>query len=307
MSIDSLLNRYALTAKSEGKSPATIEHTTRVVKFFTEFLGGIADVRTVTGDDLRRFILALQQKDKWSGLVQAKPQKITGTSVNTYIRGIKAFWHWLETEGIIKQNPLAKVPTPKPAKKLPKVLTEDELARVFKACQGNDRDMAIVQLLADSGMRLGELVNLDYTDFNGKDDILKVRGKVGERPVFITDDTRAAIELYTIDARPAPKGTNRLFLTYDGYPLTTDRVQKILARLGKKAGLSTRLAPHKIRHTTATMMLKAGANLETVRRTLGHRQISTTEEYLHLTDRDVAEAHRQYSPVGRLTRKPGRS
>ena len=96
MGIDSLLNRYALAAKAEGKSRATIEHTTRVVGFFTDFLGGISDVRSVKSDDLRRFALTLQQKDKWSGRAQAKPQKITGTSVNTYVRGVKTFWRWLE-------------------------------------------------------------------------------------------------------------------------------------------------------------------------------------------------------------------
>jgi site-specific recombinase XerD len=303
MSIDSLLNRYALTAKSEGKSPATIEHTTRVVRFFTDFLGGITDVRTVKADDLRRFVLALQQKDKWSGTAQAKPQKITGTSVNTYIRGVKSFWRWLEREDLIKTNPVANVPAPKLPKRLPKVLTEDELARVFKAAfASDDRDRAIVYLLADSGMRLGELVKLNMEDFDGKGNVLKVSGKTGERAVFITDATHGAVGVYCMDVRPKPVRENRLFLTHDGYPLTTYRVQKILVRIGKKAGLTIRLSPHKIRHTTATMMLRAGANLETVRRTLGHTQIATTERYLHLTDRDVAEAHRQYSPVARLKR-----
>jgi site-specific recombinase XerD len=300
MGIDSLLNRYALAAKAEGKSLATIEHTTRLVRFFADFLGGIIDVRSVNSNDLRRFALTLQQKDKWSGRAQAKPQKITGTSVNTYVRGVKTFWRWLEREGIIRKNPLADVPAPKVSKKLPKILTEDELVRVFKACLGNDRDSAIVQLLADSGMRLGELVNLDHDDFNGKGNVLRVTGKTGERPVFITNDTNAIISMYCVDERPEPLAEDKLFLTYDGRPLTSGRVQKILDGIGKRAGLSQRLGPHKIRHTVATMMLRNGANLETVRRTLGHTQISTTERYLHLTDRDIAEAHKQFSPVTKL-------
>ena len=192
------------------------------------------------------------------------------------------------------------MPAPKLPKKLPKVLSEDELVRVFKACLGSDRDSAIVQLLADSGMRLGELVNLNHDDFNGKGNVLKVTGKTGERPVFITNYTNAVISMYCVEERPEPVAEDKLFLTRDGRPLTTGRVQKILEGIGRKAGLSQRLGPHKIRHTTATMMLRNGANLETVRRTLGHTEIATTEIYLHLTDRDVAEAHKQFSPVTKL-------
>lgn len=91
-----------------------------------------------------------------------------------------------------------------------------------------------------------------------------------------------------------------MFLTEDGRPLTASRIQKILERIGKKAGIKRRLSPHKLRHSYATVSLKNGANLDYVRRTLGHTDITTTEVYLELTDADVQQAHKKFSPIANL-------
>ena len=103
--------------------------------------------------------------------------------------------------------------------------------------------------------------------------------------------------------RPEPVGEDWLFLTDDGRPLTNQRVQKMLNTIGKKAGLNKRLCPHRLRHTAATLSLKYGANLDYVRRILGHTDIKTTEVYLGICDADVAEAHRKFSPVANLAKK----
>jgi site-specific recombinase XerD len=142
MSVEVLLTRYGLSARAEGLSPKTVSHVRLGVRLFDDFLGGIPDVRKVSADDLRRFIIALQQRPKWQGMRQSNGQNISPTAINTYTRAVKSFWSWLLRESIIKSNPLADVKAPKAGKRLPKVLTEDELRRVLKVASQNDRDYA---------------------------------------------------------------------------------------------------------------------------------------------------------------------
>lgn len=170
----------------------------------------------------------------------------------------------------------------------------------------SSRDLAIVQLLLDSGMRLGELVGLNRDDIDDKSGSVRVFGKGSkERIVFITPETALSIIMYCVEDRPEPRTDNRLFLTVDGYLLTGGRVQKILERIGRRAGIKTRLSPHKLRHSYATLSLRHGANLWYVRRTLGHTDIKTSEIYLSLTDADVAMAHKKFSPVANLAMRKG--
>jgi len=244
----------------------------------------------IIADDLKRFIVALQDKTKWSGTPQANGKHLSGTSINTYVRGVKSFWSWLKREGIIKNNPLASVPAPKIPKKLPKILTEDELIRVLKIASRDDRDYAIISLLLDSGIRLGELTRLTPDDVSN-DGRVKVFGKGSkERYAFISEKTWVAIVMYLCDSRPKPVAENRLFLTSDGYPLNNNRVQKILERIGKKAGISQRLSPHKLRHTFATSLLEKGANIKLVQALLGHADLGTTQVYLSLVDQGLHDA-----------------
>ncbi|MEE9528520.1 MAG: tyrosine-type recombinase/integrase, partial [Dehalococcoidia bacterium] len=121
-----------------------------------------------------------------------------------------------------------------------------------------------------------------------------------ERVVYFSPQTAAAIETYRFN-RPDPMAEPHLFLTRDGYPLTGTRIQKILERVGKQAGLSQRLSPHKLRHTFATMSLKYGSNLEYIRIMLGHSDIRTTQNaYLNVASEDIAKSSRKTSPVANL-------
>ncbi len=121
-----------------------------------------------------------------------------------------------------------------------------------------------------------------------------------ERYAYFSAPTAAAIEAYRF-VRPQPLAAARLFLTQDGYPLTAKRVQKILERVGKKAGISQRLSPHKLRHSFATWSLKHGSNLEYISIMLGHSDIRTTSKaYLHVAGTDVAEVSKRTSPVVNL-------
>ena len=302
MSIQNLLQRYSLDVRARGGSEETIQHTVMVMKFFTDFMGGIDNVTELEGDDLKRFIVYLRQKKKWSGLPHVKDEKLGATAINTYVRALKGFFSWLEREHIIEVNPFSKVPTPKPPKVLPKIFTEQEMKAVFQAVASKPREMALILLFLDSGITLSEIKDLPDTRVDTVNGTLRVfREKTQkERVVYFSSQTAAAIETYRFN-RPDPMAEPHLFLTHDGYPLTGTRIQKILERVGKQAGLSQRLSPHKLRHTFATMSLKYGSNLEYIRIMLGHSDIRTTQNaYLNVASEDIAKSSRKTSPVANL-------
>ncbi len=302
MSIANLLQRYSLDVRARGGSEETIQHTVMVMKFFTDFMGGIDDVTELEADDLRRFIVYLRQKKKWSGLPHVKDEKLGATAVNTYVRALKGFFNWLERESIIEVNPFSKVTTPKAPRVLPQVFTEQEMKAVFQVVASKPREMALILLFLDTGITLSEIEDLTDTRVDTLNGTLRVfREKTRkERVAYFSPQTAAAIETYRF-SRPDPMAEPRLFLTHDGYPLTGTRIQKILERVGKQARLSQRLSPHKLRHTFATMSLKHGSNLEYIRIMLGHSDIRTTQKaYLNVASEDIAKSTKKTSPVANL-------
>jgi site-specific recombinase XerD len=299
MGIQNLLQKYSLDVRARGGSEDTIQHTTMVIKFFTDFMGGIDDVTKLEADDLKRFIVYLRQKKKWSGLPHVKDEKLSGTAVNTYIRALKGFFNWLELESIIEVNPFSKVPTPKLPKVLPKVFTDQGMQTVIETVASKPRETALIHLFLDSGITLSEISDLTDTRVDTHNGTLRVfREKTQkERIVYFSPQTAVAIETYRFN-RPDPMTEPRLFLTHDGYPLTGTKIQKILERVGKQAGFSHRLSPHKLRHTFATMTLNNGSNLEYIRIMLGHSDIRTTQNtYLNVASDVIAKSFKKTSPV----------
>jgi len=270
-------------------------------------MGGIDDVTRITGDDLRRFIVALKGKTAWENLPQGTGRSLSLTTINTYVRAIKSFWSWLQEDGTISNNPLANVPAPRIPKRLPKVYSEEELRKLLRFVSSYPRERAIIQLLLDSGIRLSELTGLTVGDIDISTGRVKVFGKGGkERFTYISSATSLSIYDYLHVNRPQPKSEDRLFLSVDGRPLAAKRLQKILEVIGYKAGLQIRLSSHKLRHTYATLCLKNGNNLEYVRITLGHSDIRTTSNaYLAASDTDVANACKKFSPLANLSKGIG--
>ena len=296
-----LLARYALVARAQGLSPKTINHTTRSVRFFHTFLGDPKDIRSIQADDLRRFIIADQQRDRWPGRAR-RLQKLSPTSINTYVRAIKGYWSWMKREGLVEHDSLKEVVPPKLAHRLPKTFSEEELKKVFAVVTNQPREKAMLSLFLDSGITLQEIIALKTSDLNLTEGNAHVfREKTArERYVYFSPPTALNIERYLLQ-RPEHWQDDHLFLTRDGQPLQPHRVQEILVRVGRKAGLTQRLSPHKLRHTFATLSLKYGSNLEYIRIQLGHSDIKTTSKfYLHASNSDVRQSHQKSSPVTNL-------
>jgi site-specific recombinase XerD len=302
MKLEEALGRYELATRASGYSANTIAHVKRCTGFFAEYLGGIEDVGQVSADDLRRFLSVLRDRQAGQGMTLDKERKLSLTSINTYARAIKSFWSWMEREGIVRENTLASVPAPKKAKTIPEIYSESELRTLFGTVHGMPRERAMVEIILDSGIRLGELSSLKVTDVEFKTGRLRVLGKGNkERFAYFSPATAESIGRYMERVRPKPSQGDYVFLTEKGHPLSGRAIQTILERTGRKAGLSKRLSPHKLRHTYATLALKYGGNLEYIRITLGHTDIKTTSQaYLNVADSDIAVAHLKFSPMANL-------
>lgn len=304
--ISDALAAYRICAQAEGKSPKTIRWIMSSVTYFSDFMGPKQEINSITANDLRRFIIALQRSTKFRNHPYNKPipEKLSPQTIETYARAIRAFFGHLEREELISHNPMLKVKMPKVPKKVVPTLSEREveklLAQPDRYTDAGFRDYALLLAFVDTAARLSELVELKEADVDLDNGYLKVMGKGGrERYIPFGLKVSKGLLKYRIKHRPQPLGTDRFWLTVGGYPLNADRIEKIVTSYGKKAGLE-RCYPHKLRHTSSVMYLRNGGDPFSLQKKLGHSSLQMTRHYANLADSDVRAQHMKYGVVDRL-------
>lgn len=276
------------------------------VTYFGEFLGAKQDIGKITGDDLRRFIISLQERPKFRNHPYNRPQKqlISAQSIETYARAIRAFFSNLYREGLIDLNPMEKVKMPRVPKKVVPTFSEKEIQRLLtqpdRSTDRGFRDYALLLTFLDTGARLSELAGLNNADVDLENGYLRVMGK-GARERYIPFGVKVAKTLlkYRLRHRASPVATDHFWLTVDGYPLTADRIEKIFAAYGRSAGIQ-RCYPHKLRHTSSVMYLRNGGDPFSLQKKLGHSSLQMTRHYSNLADSDVRAQHMRFGVVDRL-------
>jgi site-specific recombinase XerD len=220
-------------------------------------------------------------------------------------RTLKTFFRWCVETGTLDETPLRGF-TMRTPKTLPDVPTEDELRAVLAACPETlegVRNRTLLLVLADSGLRAGEVLHLLVEDWRPADRGLFVRAGKGrkDRVAFIGPTTTRALKTW-LARYPAPSSEAVMFCDRPGLPLKNRHLVQILHRLSAKAGLppNRRLHPHALRHFAATSWLRGGAGLDEVRRLLGHESLTTTLRYSSLVGADLQRAHRQAAGIERL-------
>ena len=301
------LTAYRICSKAEGKSPATVSWVADAIRYFSEFLGGDIDIDRLTANDLRRFIIALQEKRAFSRHRFTKPQDrpLSPESIASYTRAIKSFFSFLEREGFVSANPVKKVKVPKTPRKVMPTFSEAELkmllAQPNKKSHEGYRDYLVMLTLLDTGIRVSELCALRMDDVDLSNGYLRVTGKGGkERYAPIGAKLSKALLKYRMMHRPGDSPSNTFFLTRDGRPLTKKRIQSVIKQCGKKAGIRTRCSPHTFRSSSAVLYLRYGGDPFTLQQKLGHSSLAMTRRYSVLADSDVRTAHLKYSPADRL-------
>ena len=301
------LAAYRICAQAEGKSPETVRWVMSSVTYFSEFLGPEAqDISMITGNDLRRFIIELQQRPKFlkHPNTRVQPAKLSNQSIETYARAIRAFFGYLYREELIDQNPMAKVKMPRVTKKVVPTFSEKEVERLLsqpdKKMDRGFRDYALMLTLVDTAARLSEVANLEVDDVDIENGYLRVLGKGGiERYIPFGYKVAKALLRYRLKHRPAPVGTDRFWLTVTGAPLVPGRIEKLVRDHGAEAGLK-RCYPHKLRHTSAVLYLRNGGDPFSLQKKLGHSSLQMTRHYANLADSDVRAQHLKYGVADRL-------
>ena len=243
------------------------------------------------------FFSSITLTDAYAFLSYCKDER--GNSAKTRARkvaSIRAFYKYLHvTKKLIRENPMAELDSPKLSKTLPKYLTLDQSIELLNSIDGKnkERDFCIITLFLNCGLRLSELVSLNYTDIRS-DNTMRVRGKGSkERTVYLNDACIQAINDY-MKVRPKDGVIDReaLFLSNRLKRISPKTVQYIVKTFIEKSGLGGQgFSTHKLRHTAATLMYQHGnVDILVLKEILGHDNISTTEIYTHVIDKHIKEA-----------------
>ncbi|MDG1332719.1 MAG: site-specific tyrosine recombinase XerD [Crocinitomicaceae bacterium] len=249
--------------------------------------------KDVTANHLKKFVTELYDL----GLSARTQSRI--------ISGIKQFYYFLVLEGEIKDDPSELIETPRVGRKLPEVLSIEEVDALIAAIdlstdQGH-RNKAILETLYSCGLRVSELVNLEFEQLFFDEGFIRVIGKGNkQRLVPVSPSVKKEIEIYTKSVRNhqkiKPGNESYVFLNRRGAKLTRVMIFTIIKNLVEKIGLQKNVSPHTFRHSFATHLLEGGANLRAIQEMLGHESITTTEIYTHLDQQFLKEAIISFHP-----------
>ena len=261
---------------SENSIEAYINDVFKLEKFFEEKKGDTLPVN-VKYSDLKEFLAWLNTENQ-----NARTQ-------SRVLSGIRSFFRFLLIEGEIKENPASLIESPKIGLKLPEVLSVNEIDRMIGAIdlskREGHRNKAIIETLYGCGLRVSELVNLRLTNIHYAEGFVMVTGKGNkQRLVPVSNKALKEIDIYKTDRAKLPviHDGNILFLNRRGRKLTRAMIFTIIKDLAAKAGIRKNISPHTFRHSFATHMIEAGADLRAVQEMLGHESILTTEIYTHI-------------------------
>lgn len=254
---------------------------------------GIREVGEVTATSLNSYVLFLEKEGR-------KPATISRS-----IASMKAFYHYMEKERRIAADPAEKLKAPKIEKKMPTILTTEEVTRLLEQPSGVSpkelRDKAMLELLYATGIRVSELISLRVGDVNLKMEYLTCADMHKERIIPFGSIAREALSRYLEQGRPmlvTDDTDDWLFTNCSGGAMSRQGFWKLIKSYGKKAGIETEITPHMLRHSFAAHMVSNGADLKSVQEMLGHSDISTTQIYTQMKSNRIREVYLKAHPRG---------
>jgi integrase/recombinase XerD len=276
-------------------SPHTVSAYRRdLIRFSTELAGQKVD--SVTTADIRGFLICLRE------------QGLSSASVARSLSSIKSFFKYLCQDKQFKSNPAEILETPKRWRKLPDVLSCEDVDCLLRSPDLESilglRDKAMLEILYASGLRVSELINLKVSQLDMEVGYLRTLGKGNkERIVPIGAVAKKAVENYISNSRPTLASSRKdggkaeeLFVTRRGRGMTRQGFWKLLKGYVTQANIRASVSPHTLRHAFATHLLERGADLRSVQQMLGHSDISTTQIYTHILGKRMLEIHQQFHP-----------
>lgn len=267
--------------------------------------------------DLERYFFFLEKEKKVTTIAKVEDSQISEfiraladlelapATLHRIFSSIRSYHNFLVEDGLVKNNPSQVLDPPKMNRKLPEVLSPQEIDSIIQSISqdfsGFLRDRAILEFLYSAGLRVSELCELEMVDIRKESDVLHVTGKgnkdrivpLGRRALDAVDEYVNQLRTVLVDKK-LDKG--KIFLSMNGRPLTRAAIWQILKKWAAQAGITKTISPHTFRHSFATHLLEGGADLRAVQEMLGHESISTTEIYTHLDRQYLSEVHKTFHP-----------
>ncbi len=278
----------------KGLAPNSIESYAGDLARFVEFLEDqkVERLEQVDTTVILAWLIHLSQKG------------LSAKSRARHLITIRGLYKFLVNEKLLAANPVLEVDLPKTGLALPKILSVAEVEALLNAANPVTarelRNLAMLEILYGSGLRVSELVSLSLQDVNLDANLVRVMGKGSrERVIPLGTKARQAVLLFKETGRPELLGTIAspyLFVARAGKPMTRQGFWKIIKKYAAKAGINKNVTPHTLRHSFATHLLEGGADLRSVQSMLGHADVSTTQIYTHITREYLIRMHEKYHP-----------
>jgi site-specific recombinase XerD len=317
MALGRTVERWLDDGKAQGWSARTLGNRRRMMEKLAWWLQNEVGVRALLSElspaTIRAFLSYTREERPEGRFGSAQPNArhaARPSTVQTYFGCIRAFVNFCLAEGLLTESPLANVKSPRVPKDQIQPLDPSQVQALVDAARRSrapERDVALILLLVDTGMRVGELCRLIVTDVDRGAGSLTVVGKGNKRrTVYMGAAARRALWRYLETDRRDAAGDEPLFIavgscqTPDGR-LTPNGIGQLMQRLAGAAGLrGIRCSPHTLRHTFAVSFLRGGGSVLELQRLLGHESLEMTRRYVALAEADLAQAHRSASPADRM-------
>jgi integrase/recombinase XerC len=252
-------------------------------------------------ESLGRRILAATPMEIRAYLAAMRDRGYSKATTARKLASLRSFYKFLVRRGQLDASPGSVLRTPKQDKRLPKFLDLQQVTALLEAPQADTllgaRDKAVLETIYSSGLRIGELVALNVEDLDEFSEALRIRGKgKKERLVPLGSKAVEAIRAY-LEMRGGGNRRGALFVNKSGKRLSDRSIRRKLGKYLQKAGIAQRASPHVLRHSFATHMLNAGADLRSIQEMLGHKSLSTTQIYTHLTTQRLKEVYDRTHPM----------
>lgn len=298
--MNDLISEYQHYLVSEKmKSENTVHSYVSDLQNYIYYLNekqGIDDIRDVDTKTIQKYLAYLNKLG------------YSPTSTSRALSAIKSFHKFLYLEHRTLENPATNLSSPKLDKKLPTVLSVEEVIKLLDSLDDSTpihhRNKAMIEMVYGTGLRVSELVGLKLQDLHLTNKMISVKGKGNkERIVPINDYANKVLREYIINSRPKlakpSKDNGYVFLNHLGTPISRQSFFLILKEQCNKAGITKEVSPHTLRHSFATHLLEAGTDLRLIQEMLGHEDISTTQIYTHLSNQKLKEIYKGAHPHGK--------
>lgn len=273
--LPSLVTRFIKHLESQGKSSFTIVAYKKDLEQFVGFLTTqeIADIREVKKDHINGFINKLIT------------DSYTKKSASRKLNSIRTFFRYLKNDGVIEQNPSLDVSHPKYVQSAPRIFSKLEYRALRDFAKEDSRTYALVEILLQTGMKIGELAGLKTSDIKDSTIHISQYGKTPDREIPLNKAVKKSINDY-LQERSGNEKDEHLFITRTGHPLLIRNIRQIISRCFREVGIE-KATVNDLRNTFIAHQLKNGASVEYIAKLVGHRRLSSTERFLNIVKEEI--------------------